>query len=121
MQSPVDIAERMALITEHWRPRVAAEFSGQELRIVKVEGTFPWHHHENYDEVFIGWKGIVQVEFRDRIIGVHPGQVFVVPRGVEHRTVADSEAEVLFIAAAGERNTGNIDDHIYTAPTGVKA
>ena len=68
MDKPVDIAERMALITEHWRPRTAAEFSGQELRIVKTEGTFPWHFHENYDEVFIGWKGVVKVEFRDRIV-----------------------------------------------------
>ncbi|MCR6672676.1 cupin domain-containing protein [Devosia ginsengisoli] len=121
MAEPVDIAEKMALITEHWRPRVAAEFTGQELRIVKVQGDFPWHFHEDYDEVFIGWKGEVRVEFRDRTVTVRPGQVFVVPRGIEHRTVADSEAEVLFIAAIGARNTGNVDDHIYTAPTGVRA
>ncbi|QDZ10182.1 cupin domain-containing protein [Devosia ginsengisoli] len=122
MEAPLDIAEKMAQLTEHWRPRVAAEFSGQELRIVKAEGTFPWHFHEDYDEVFIGWKGVVKVEFRDRIVSVHPGQVFVVPRGVEHRTVADTgEVEVLFIAAAGARNTGNVDDHVYTAPVGVQA
>jgi mannose-6-phosphate isomerase-like protein (cupin superfamily) len=116
------IADSMALIDAPWRPRVLAEFSGQELRIVKVDaGTFPWHYHDSYDEVFIGWKGTLKVEFRDRIVSVNPGQVFVVPRGVEHRTVADGPAEVLFIAEAGTRNTGNVDDHIYTAPSGVKA
>lgn len=117
-----NIAESMALIDEPWRPRVLAEFSGQELRIVKVDtGTFPWHYHDTYDEVFIGWTGTLKVEFRDRIVGVSSGQVFVVPHGMEHRTVADGPAEVLFIAQAGASNTGNVDDHIYTAPIGVKA
>src|SRR3982750_4772764 len=98
MQGPLDIAEKLALIDEPWRPRVLAEFSGQELRIVKVDtGTFPWHYHESYDEVFIGWKGVLKVEFRDSKVEVTPGQVFVVPRGVEHRTVAEGPAEVLFI------------------------
>ena len=122
MDTPLDIAEKLALIDEPWRPRVLTEFSGQELRIVKVDaGTFPWHYHADYDEVFIGWTGELKVEFRDRSVSVQPGTVFVVPRGIEHRTVAEGPAEVLFIAAVGARNTGNVDDHVYTAPVGVKA
>ena len=122
MQAPVDIAEKLALVDEAWRPRVLAEFSGQELRIVKVDkGAFPWHYHEDYDEVFIGWTGELKVELRDRLVTVTPGTVFVVPRGVEHRTLAEAPAEVLFIAAIGAKNTGNVDDHVYTAPIGVRA
>ena len=122
MDAPVDIAEKLALVDEPWRPRVLAEFTGQELRIVKVDtGEFPWHHHADYDEVFIGWAGELKVELRDRMVSVTPGKVFVVPRGVEHRTLATGPAEVLFIAAVGARNTGNVDDHVYTAPVGVKA
>lgn len=121
MSGAEDIAAKFAQITEHWRPRVAAEFSGQEFRVAKIEGTFPWHYHESYDEFFLGWKGAFRVELRDRAVTINPGEFFVVPRGVEHRTVADTEAEVIFIAQAGERNTGNVEDHVFTAPTGVRA
>ncbi len=122
MDAPLDIAEKLALIDEAWRPRVLAEFSGMELRIARLDkGTFPWHYHEDYDELFMGWTGELKVEFRDRIVSVTPGTVFVVPRGVEHRTVAEGPVEVLYIAAVGARNTGNVDDHVYTAPGGVRA
>jgi mannose-6-phosphate isomerase-like protein (cupin superfamily) len=111
---------KFARFSEHWRPKVVAEFTGQELKLVKVKGEFPWHHHETYDELFIVWKGVLRVEFRDRVVRLAAGEALVVPRGVEHRTVAKKEAEVIFIAPKGERNSGNVEDHVFTAPDGVK-
>ena len=110
------IGTRFAGLDEYWRPKVAAEFTGQELKLVKVtKGEFPWHHHENYDELFIVWRGVLRVEFRDRVVRLAAGEALVVPRGVEHRTVAKKEAEVVFIAPKDERNTGNVEDHVFTA------
>jgi mannose-6-phosphate isomerase-like protein (cupin superfamily) len=113
------LAEKFALIHEHWRPRVAAALNGQELKLVKVSGTFPWHHHDNEDELFIVWRGRMIVEFRDRRVTLDAGDFCVVPRGVEHRTMAESEAEVLVFEPAQTRNTGNVVDGTYTAPNGV--
>jgi mannose-6-phosphate isomerase-like protein (cupin superfamily) len=112
------IGAAFAGIDAYWRPKVAAEFTGQEFRLVKVKGEFPWHHHDSYDELFIVWKGKLRVEFRDRVVHLAAGEALVVPRGVEHRTAARREAEVMFFAPKGERNTGNVEDHVFTAPTG---
>ncbi len=116
----INITEKFALIKEHWRPKVVAELNGQELKLVKFEGTFPWHHHDDDDELFLVWKGTMRLEFRDRIVELSAGELCVVPRGVEHRTAADVEAEVLVFEPAGTRNTGNIIDDEFTAPGGVK-
>ena len=112
----IDIGEKFAMFSEHWRPKVAAELNGQELKLVKVKGTFPWHHHEDADEMFMVWRGRFRVEFRDRVADMGPGQFVVVPRGVEHRTAADEEAEVMIFEPAEVVNTGNIHDEAYTAP-----
>ena len=117
---PVSIAEKFALIDEHWRPRVAAELNGQELKLVKFAGVFPWHHHEREDEMFLVWRGRMTIEFRDRpAVTLAPGELCVVPRGVEHRTMADTEAEVLIFEPAATRNTGNVADEVFTAANGV--
>ncbi len=115
----VSLPEKFALINEHWRPKVVAALNGQELKLVKFAGAFPWHHHEHEDELFLVWKGRMAVEFRDQRIELGPGDLCVVPRGVEHRTVADTEAEVLIFEPAATRNTGNIEDESFTAPNGV--
>ena len=96
-----------------------ANLNGQEVKIVKVEGEFPWHMHAAEDEFFLVWKGRFRVEFRDHILELGAGEYVVVPRGVEHRTCADREAEVLLFEPAGVVNTGNVADPAYTAPTGV--
>ena len=117
---PVSLPEKFALITEHWRPRVAASLNGQELKLVKFQGVFPWHHHEYEDELFLVWRGAMSIEFRDRpavMLGV--GELCVVPHGVEHRTLAGAEAEVLVFEPAATRNTGNVSDKTFTAPNGV--
>lgn len=118
MQS-VDLKEKFALISEHWRPKVAATFNGQEVRLVKISGVFPWHHHDE-DELFLVWQGKMRIEFRDHTVELSAGQLCVVPRGIEHRTAADLEAEVLNFDSVNTLNTGNVIDPIFTAPKGVK-
>jgi mannose-6-phosphate isomerase-like protein (cupin superfamily) len=115
----VNLADKFARFTEHWRPKVVATLNGQEMKLVKVQGVFPWHHHEHADEMFLVWRGRFRVEFRDRIVDMGPGEFIVVPRGVEHRTAAEEEAEVLVFEPAEVRNTGNVIDDVYTAPQGA--
>jgi mannose-6-phosphate isomerase-like protein (cupin superfamily) len=111
--------EKFALIHEHWRPKVIAQLNGQELKLVKFCGVFPWHQHEKEDELFLVWRGQMVIEFRDRRVTLAPGELCVVPRGVEHRTSAEAEAEVLVFEPAQTRNTGNVFDETFTAPNGV--
>lgn len=112
--------EKFALIHEHWRPKIVAELNGQEVKLVKFSGCFPWHHHDDEDEMFLVWRGSMTIEFRDQSVILNPGEFCVVPRGVEHRTLAQSEAEVLLFEPAQTRNTGNILDDKFTAPNGTR-
>lgn len=105
--------------TEHWRPKVIAALNGQEVKVVKVKGTFPWHRHEQCEEMFLVHRGTFRVEYRDRVLTLEPGQYAVVPRGVEHRTAADEEAEVLIFEPQGTVNTGDAEASEHTAPGGV--
>ena len=114
----VDLAGKFAAFSDHWRPRVAARLNGQDVRLVKVQGVFPWHSHADVDEMFLVWKGRFRVEFRDRVEILGPGQLLVVPRGVEHRTAADDEAEVLMFEPSEVINTGDAPPSEFTAPQG---
>lgn len=116
----VDIVEKFSLFEDQWRPKVVAELNGQEVKLVKVQGVFPWHHHDSADEMFMVWRGRFRVEFRDRAVEMGPGQFVVVPRGVEHRTAAEEEAEVLVFEPAEVLNTGNLVDEHFTAPKGAR-
>jgi mannose-6-phosphate isomerase-like protein (cupin superfamily) len=116
----VNLTEKLALISEHWRPKVVGELNGQEVKLVKFKGQFVWHHHENEDELFLGVRGHFRLEFRDCAVEVGPGEFVIVPRGIEHRTVAATEAEVLVFEPAATRNTGNVEHAEFTAPTGVR-
>jgi mannose-6-phosphate isomerase-like protein (cupin superfamily) len=98
---PMNIAEKFARFSEHWQPKIVAELNGQEVKLVKVKGTFPWHHHDDVEEMFLVWRGRFRAEFRDRIVELGPGELVVVPRGVEHRTAADEEAEGDRVGAGG--------------------
>lgn len=111
----VNVAEKPALITEHWRPKVVGELNGQEVKLAKFRGEFVWHRHDA-DELFLGLAGRFRVEFRDRAVELTPGEFLIVPRGLEHRTVAEEEAGVLIFEPAGVRNTGNVVDDRLTAP-----
>ena len=115
----ISLEEKFALFHDHWRPKVVAALNGQEIKLIKVQGEFPWHTHRDEEEFFLVWKGQFRVEFRDHVLEMGPGDCCVVPRGVEHRTAADKEAEILCFEPAGVRNTGNIEDVFFTAPRGV--
>ena len=115
----IDIADKFAAIEEHWRPRVAAQLNGQDIRLVKIKGAFPWHSHPEADEMFLVWKGGFRMEFRDRAVDLAAGQFIVVPRGVEHRPVADEEAEVLLFEPSEVINTGDAPVSAFTAPRDV--
>ncbi|MBF8964136.1 cupin domain-containing protein [Pontibacter sp. FD36] len=106
----VNLAEKFALIPDHWNPRIAGELNGQQVKLAKFKGAFDWHHHEHEDELFLVMKGSFDMEFRDRTVTVQPGEFLIVPRGVEHRPVAHDEAEVLLFEPASTVNTGNLTD-----------
>ena len=116
----INIDDKFDRFLEHWRPKIIASLNGQEVKLVKVRGEFPWHHHDDEDEFFMVWKGVFRVEFRDRVVEMDAGECVVVPRGVEHRTCADEEAEILIFEPADVLNTGNVNDDIYTAPRGAE-
>jgi mannose-6-phosphate isomerase-like protein (cupin superfamily) len=100
--------EKFAAIREHWSPRIVAELNGQHVRLAKLLGEFIWHHHEHEDEMFLVHRGRLRLELRDGVVELGPGDFFVVPRGVEHRPVAEQEVEVVLFEPAGTRNTGNL-------------
>jgi mannose-6-phosphate isomerase-like protein (cupin superfamily) len=116
----VNLAEKFALITEHWRPKVVGELNGQEVKLVKFCGAFPWHYHEREDEMFMALRGSFRLEFRDKTVELNEGEFVIVPRGVEHRPVAETEVEVLLFEPAQLLNTGNIVDENFTAPVSEK-
>lgn len=116
----VNLAEKLSLINEHWRPKVVGELNGQEVKLVKFKGEFVWHHHEKEDELFLCIDGSMAVEFRDKKVVLHPGEFVIVPHGTEHRTLAEEEAHVLIFEPAATKNTGNVDDAVFTAPNNVK-
>jgi mannose-6-phosphate isomerase-like protein (cupin superfamily) len=120
MTERIALDDKFALIAEHWRPKVAARLNGQEVKLVKLLGTFPWHSHPDVDEMFLVWRGRIVLEFRDRSVALGRGEALVVPRGVEHRPVAAEEAEVLLFEPAGVVNTGDAAASAFTAPNGVE-
>ncbi len=105
----VNLAEKFALFSEHWKPKIVGELNGQHVKLVKFAGPFEWHHHEREDELFLVVKGRFRMEFRDGRVELAEGEFLIVPRGVEHRPVADQEVQVLLFEPAGTRNTGNVE------------
>jgi mannose-6-phosphate isomerase-like protein (cupin superfamily) len=112
----VSVTDRLANIHEHWRPQVVAELNGQVVRLAKVLGEFIWHHHEHEDELFYVVDGTLRLEFKDRSVTLGAGEMLVVPRGVEHRPVAEKEVSLLLFEPAETRNTGNVYHERLTTP-----
>ncbi len=100
--------QKFASFDEQWSPKIAGEMNGQHVKLVKILGEFVWHHHDEEDELFLVFKGRFRMEFRDRDVWVEEGEFIVVPRGVEHRPVAEEEAHVLLFEPASTLNTGNV-------------
>jgi mannose-6-phosphate isomerase-like protein (cupin superfamily) len=105
----VDLRRKLASFSDHWSPKVVAELNGQQVKLVKFAGEFVWHHHDHEDELFMVLKGRFRMDFRDRQVWLEEGEILVVPRGVEHRPVADAEVEVLLFEPGSTLNTGNAE------------
>ena len=113
MADTVSLAAKLATFDETWVPKIVGELNGQYVKVVKCEGEYVWHHHEQEDELFYVLKGRLRILLRDREVALEAGEFFIVPRGVEHKPVADEPAEVVLFEPVTTRNTGTVD-HAYT-------
>ena len=104
----VRLASKFASFSDHWSPKIVGELNGQQVKVVKFVGAFVWHRHDHEDEMFLVHRGRFRMELRDRAIELEAGDFLIVPRGVEHRPVADDEVEVVLFEPAGTLNTGNV-------------
>jgi mannose-6-phosphate isomerase-like protein (cupin superfamily) len=103
----INLAAKLATFTEHWKPRTVGTFNGHDLMVVKVKGEFVWHKHEDTDDFFLVLSGRMTIRMREGDVTLGPGEVFVVPKGVEHCPVAEEEAHLLLIEPSGTPNTGD--------------
>jgi mannose-6-phosphate isomerase-like protein (cupin superfamily) len=104
---PINFAQKFELFQEQWQPKVVAEMNDYQFKIVKLEGDFVWHHHTETDETFIVMEGTLRIDFRDGAVHLSTGEMFVVPKGVEHKPYAEHEVKLLLIEPRGVPNTGN--------------
>jgi mannose-6-phosphate isomerase-like protein (cupin superfamily) len=110
MLDKINLAEKFSRITEYWKPYIAGELNGQLVKLDKLKGEFVWHHHANEDEMFLVVKGRFRIEFRNKAVWLEEGEFIVVPRGVEHKPVADEEAWIVLFEPASTLNTGNVNN-----------
>jgi mannose-6-phosphate isomerase-like protein (cupin superfamily) len=110
----VSIAGKLSQFSDYFNPRVVGELNGQHVKLVKFQGEFVWHHHEHEDELFLVVKGRFRMEFKERHEWIEEGEFLIVPRGVEHRPVAEQEVAVLLFEPATTLNTGNVRDDVLT-------
>ncbi len=104
----VNLSEKLGQFTEKWSPRIVGELNGQHVKLVKVEGEFIWHHHTHEDELFLVLSGHLSIHLRAQVVDLDEGEFFIVPRGVEHKPVAQGETHVLVFEPASTLNTGNV-------------
>jgi len=103
----INLREKLDLFSEHWQPKVIAEMNDYQFKLVKLQGEFVWHHHEDTDETFLVIEGELRIDFREGPVVLGPGEMFVVPKGVEHKPFAEHEVMLMLIEPRGVRNTGN--------------
>ena len=106
----VNLQQKLTLFSEHWSPKIVGELNGQMVKLVKFIGEFVWHHHDHEDELFLVVQGRFRMDFRDHSVWIEEGEFIIVPRGVEHRPVAEQEAHVLLFEPASTLNTGNVQN-----------
>ncbi|MCC7208474.1 MAG: cupin domain-containing protein [Anaerolineae bacterium] len=104
----VSLAEKLALFDDHWQPRIVGELNDAHVKLVKVQGEFVWHHHENEDELFLVLRGRLQMKLRDGDLWIEPGEFVIIPKGVEHCPVAPEETHILLLEPKTTLNTGNV-------------
>ncbi|MHC5005519.1 MAG: cupin domain-containing protein [Planctomycetota bacterium] len=118
--SKVNLAAALAAFEEAWSPRVVGELNGQHVKVAKLEGEYVWHHHEREDELFLVLRGRLHLHLRDRVVELSPGELYIVPRGVDHRPVAPEATEVLLFEPATTRTTGNVVNERTIEPEDLK-
>lgn len=112
---PINLQEKLAVFSEHWSPKIVAQMNEYHFKVAKVQGEFVWHDHPETDEAFIVLKGQLEIQFRDGNVRLNEGEIFVVPKGVQHKPVAGHECHILLVEPAGTVNTGEVIDD-KTAP-----
>lgn len=112
MPDKINLTEKFDQIHEYWKPYIAGELNGQLIKLDKLKGEFVWHHHENEDEMFLVVKGRFCIEFRDKSVSLKEGEFIIVPRGVEHKPVADEECWIVLFEPASTLNTGNVVNNL---------
>ncbi len=105
----INLKEKFSLFDDHWHPRIVGELNGQQVKIAKVKGDFVWHSHENEDELFLVIEGTLWMDFRDKSVKLNPGEMLIVPRGVEHRPRAEGEVKIMLFEPASTRHTGEVE------------
>jgi mannose-6-phosphate isomerase-like protein (cupin superfamily) len=115
---PINLQDKLTKFSEHWSPKIVAQMNDYHFKVVKVQGEFVWHDHPETDEVFLVLKGQLEIQFRDGKVVLNEGEMYVVPKGVEHKPVAEDECHILLIEPAGTVNTGDVVSE-KTAPNDV--
>ena len=105
---PINISEKLKLITAHWTPKKIGELNGQQVLLAKLKGEFIWHTHQNEEELFYVIKGCLKLKFRDKTVELKKGEMYIIPRGVEHKPIAEDEVHVLLFEPLDIKHTGNI-------------
>ena len=108
----VNLAEKLATFSDYFNPRIVGELNGQEVKLVKFQGEFIWHHHDHEDELFYVVKGSFDMHTRDKVVTVNAGEFLIMPRGIEHKPVATEEVEIMLFEPATTLNTGNIENEM---------
>jgi mannose-6-phosphate isomerase-like protein (cupin superfamily) len=106
----VNLARKFSEFEDHWVPKVVGEVNDFQVKVAKLQGEFVWHHHEEEDELFLVQRGQLRIEFRDGEVLLEPGEMVIVPRGIEHRPIADEEVQLVLFERSGTVNTGNVFD-----------
>ncbi len=119
MPQPINFARKFGLFTEQWQPKVIAEMNDYQFKIVRLEGDFVWHSHADTDEAFLVLEGSLRIDLRDGAVTLNPGELYVVPKGVEHKPCAEREVKLLLIEPRGVRNTGDEETGARTAANDV--
>lgn len=114
-RKPIRLTEKLDQFSDYWTPRVIAELNDYQLKLAKIQGEFVWHKHEDTDEMFFVLAGEMSLDFRDSSVDLHQGEIYIVPKGIEHRPRAMSECSILLIEPAGTLNTGDTESEL-TAP-----
>ena len=110
MVKKINIDQKLSLFNDHWNPRIIGELNKQHVKLAKIKGEFIWHKHDKEDEMFLVLKGTLKIEFRDRIETIHENEIIIVPKGVEHRPIAEEEVSIMLFEPATTINTGGLDN-----------